>query len=133
MSAKKILVIDDDPRVVAVLSARLQRMGYQIASADCAISGIAVARREQPDLVVLDLSLPAGDGFVIMSRMRQLAGLAKLPIIVLSGSAEPADKQRALQTGAHAFVQKASGGQEFVGAVRSALGERPAVDAFMRS
>ena len=106
MTEKKILIIDDDQHLLLGLTARLKGNGYTVFWATDAISAITVARKEAPDLVILDLGLPAGDGFVVLERMRGLADLVATPVIVLS-AADPADNERrALEAGAVAFFQK---------------------------
>ena len=63
MSGKKILIIDDDPHLLLGLTPRLKANGFNVVTALDAISAIAVARKELPDLIILDLGLPGGDGF----------------------------------------------------------------------
>jgi two-component system KDP operon response regulator KdpE len=79
VSGKKILIIDDDPHLVFGLTLRLKASGYSVVAAGDAISAIAVARKEAPDLTILDLGLPGGDGFVVLERMKSLAELAAIP------------------------------------------------------
>jgi putative two-component system response regulator len=103
-----------------------------ICAAD-AISAITVARKEVPDLVILDLGLPAGDGFRVLERMRDLTDLVAIPVIVLSAR-DPADnKKRALDAGAVAFFQKPPDNHEFLSAIRHALGETVALSTFLRT
>ena len=133
MSGKKILIIDDDQHLLLGLATRLKANGYGVVSATDAISAIAVARREAPDLVILDLGLPAGDGFVVLERMRSLADLVATPVIVLS-AADPADNERrALEAGAVAFFQKPPDNHEFLAAIRKALGETIALSTFLKT
>jgi DNA-binding response OmpR family regulator len=133
MNEKKILIIDDDRHLVLGLTPRLKAHGYGVVSATDAISAIAVARAEAPDLVILDLGLPAGDGFVVLERMRSLADLAATPVIVLSAR-DPADnKKRALAAGAVAYFQKPPDNHEFLTAVRQALGETTALSSFLKT
>lgn len=133
MSGKKILIIDDDPHLLLGLTARLRANGYKVISATDAISAIAVARQEAPDLVILDLGLPAGDGFLVLERMRGLADIGATPVIVLSAR-DPADnKKRALDAGAVAFFQKPPDNHEFLTAIRQALGESTALSTFLKT
>jgi DNA-binding response OmpR family regulator len=133
MSGKKILIIDDDQHLLLGLSARLKANGYIVTSAMDAISAIAVARKESPDLVILDLGLPAGDGFLVLERMRCLTDLVATPVIVLSARDPLVNKQRALDAGAVAFFHKPPDNQEFLRAVRQALGETTALSTFLRT
>jgi DNA-binding response OmpR family regulator len=133
MSTKKILIIDDDRQLQLGLSPRLKANGYGVSSASDAVSAIAVARAERPDLVILDLGLPAGDGFLVLERMRGLADLAAIPVIVLSARDPAGNKQRAIDAGAAAFFQKPPDNHEFLAAVRHALGETTALSTFLKT
>jgi DNA-binding response OmpR family regulator len=133
MNEKKILIIDDDQHLQLGLSARLRARGYRVTCAADAISAITVARKELPDLIILDLGLPAGDGFLVLERMRDLADLVAIPVIVLSAR-DPADnKKRALDAGAVAFFQKPPDNHEFLAAIRHALGETVALATFLKT
>jgi DNA-binding response OmpR family regulator len=133
MSGKKVLIVDDDQHLVLGLSARLKASGYSVVSAMDAISAITVARKEAPDLVILDLGLPAGDGFVVLERMRALAELAATPVIVLSARDPVENEKRALETGALAYFQKPPENHEFLNAIRQALGETVALSTFLKT
>jgi DNA-binding response OmpR family regulator len=131
MSGKKILIIDDDQHLLQGLTPRLKAHGYRVITAGDAIAAISVARKEAPDLVILDLGLPAGDGFLVLERMRVLPDLAETPVIVLSAR-DPADnKERALDAGATAFFLKPADNHEFLSAIRKALGETIALSTFL--
>jgi two-component system KDP operon response regulator KdpE len=133
MSEKKILIIDDDQHLLLGLTARLRANGYSVVSAMDAISAIAAARKESPDLIILDLGLPAGDGFLVLARLRSLTALLGTPVIVLSAW-DPADnRKRALDAGAVAFFQKPPDNHEFLAAVRHALGESIAQSTFLKT
>jgi DNA-binding response OmpR family regulator len=133
VSAKKILIIDDDQYLLVGLTARLKAKGYVVVCAGDSISAISVARKEAPDLVILDLGLPAGEGFVVLERMRDLADLAAIPVIVLSARDPAHSKQRALDAGAVAFFQKPPDNHDFLTAIRQALGETIALSTFLKT
>ena len=86
-----------------------------------------------PDLVILDLGLPAGDGFVVLDRMKDLPDLMAIPVIVLSARDPAHNKKRALDEGALAFFQKPPENHEFLTAIRHALGETTALATFLDS
>jgi DNA-binding response OmpR family regulator len=133
MTAKKILIVDDDPHLLLGLTAKLKANGYRVMCATDALAAITVARKEAPDLVILDLGLPAGDGFLVLERMRSLADLVATPVIVLSAR-DPADnKKRALDAGAVAFFQKPPDSYEFLTEIRQALGEKIALSTFLKT
>ena len=133
MTGKKIQIVDDDQDLLRGLLPRLKANGYNVVTATDGTSAIGVARKEAPNLVILDLGLPAGDGFMVLERMRSLPDLAAIPVIVLS-AADPADNmRRALDAGAVAFFQKPPDNHEFLSAIRHTLGESIALSTFLKT
>jgi DNA-binding response OmpR family regulator len=118
-----ILVVDDDPDMLQALQIRLKANGYEVHCAEDGIGAISQARKHAPDLVVLDLGIPAGDGFVVLDALRTNIHLSSVPVIVLSGRDRRANEERALNAGAKAFLQKPVQSHEFLAAIRQALGE----------
>jgi DNA-binding response OmpR family regulator len=133
MSGKTILIIDDDQDLLLGLTARLRANGYRAISAMDGTFAIAVARKETPDLIILDLGLPAGDGFVVLERLKALADLGAIPVIVLSARDPAGNKKRALDAGAVGFFQKPPDNHEFLDAIRHALEETPALSTFLET
>lgn len=123
MAEKKILLVDDDKDVVHALNVRLRSKGYHVAVAGDAISAVSAARKEKPDLIVLDLGLPGGDGFLVMQRLKSLYELALTPVIVVSAREANAAKEQALGAGAAAYFQKPVSTNEFMLAVEQSLGK----------
>jgi putative two-component system response regulator len=121
--AKKILVVEDDADIRMLLKAQLGAAGYDTAFAWDAVTALTIARKEEPDLIMLDLGLPGGDGWVVMERLQTLAPFAMIPIIVVS--AQPTDPHavRAKAGGASAFIEKPFEMETVLTAVREALGE----------
>jgi DNA-binding response OmpR family regulator len=120
---KKILIIEDDPDVRLGYHVRLKANNYDTFFAVDGISSLAEARKHQPDLIILDLGLPAGDGFVVMERLKTNPHLAVIPIIVVSARDPFASKERALRAGAKAFLQKPVDNDELLAVIRQCLGE----------
>lgn len=106
MNKKKILIVDDDPAIRQGYQIRLKANGYDTCFAVDAISGVTQARDQNPDLIILDLGLPAGDGFVVMGRLRAMTALSMIPVLVVSARDRLATKERAIAAGAKAFLQK---------------------------
>jgi DNA-binding response OmpR family regulator len=123
MSNKKILIVDDDPDVRHGMHVRLKANHYDTFFAADALTSMTEARKHEPDLIILDLGLPAGDGFVVMERLRAFASLAVIPIIVVSARDVRANRERALKAGAKAFLQKPVDDSELLAVIRQALGE----------
>jgi DNA-binding response OmpR family regulator len=120
---KKILIVDDDPDVRNGMHVRLKANHYDTFFAGDALSGMAEARKNEPDLIILDLGLPAGDGFLVMERFRSMPALASIPIVVLSARDVVPNRERALKAGAKAYLQKPVDNAELLKVIRQALGE----------
>lgn len=122
MNKKKILIVDDDEDLAKGLRVRLRANNYAVGVAADAISAISEAKKETPDLILLDLGLPAGDGFIVMERLCNIESLASVPIIVLSARDPETNKKRALEAGATAYFQKPVDNEELLIAIGKALG-----------
>jgi DNA-binding response OmpR family regulator len=123
MDNKKILIVDDDADIRQGMHVRLQANHYDTFFAADAFSGVAEARKHRPDLIILDLGLPAGDGFTVMERLKKIPFLAVIPIIVVSARNGVGNQKRAFEAGAKAFLQKPVSDAEFLAVIRQTLGE----------
>ena len=90
------------------------------------MSAIGVAREERPDLILLDMGLPGGDGVVVMERLKIFPALAHIPVVVVSAREPTSTEERASAAGAEAYVQKPIDNEELLATIRTALGERSA-------
>ena len=118
----KIMIVEDDTDQLIGLKIRLQANHYTVVHAVDAVAAISTARREQPDLILLDLGLPAGDGFTVMERLHDLMDVAHIPIIIVSAREPEAYAERAINEGAFAFFQKPVDNVELLEAIEHALG-----------
>ena len=108
MSKKRILFVEDDPDQLLGLAGLLRLGGYEVATAMEGVAAIAEVKRQQPDLILLDLGLPAGDGFWIMDTLKSTPGPAyDIPVVVLTARADAETRKRAYAAGAVGFGQKA--------------------------
>ena len=125
---KKILVVDDNEIVTKTITLKLQGAGYQVLTAMDGAAAMSVVRTESPDLILLDLSFPPDvggvpwDGFRIMEWFQRLNSSKRIPIIIITSSDDPADKERATNTGAVAFFQKPLEHDYLIKIVRATLG-----------
>jgi DNA-binding response OmpR family regulator len=124
MSRKTILIVDDDPDVRLGLHVRLKANLYDVVFAADGIAAISEARKRMPDLIILDLGLPAGDGFSVLERLKANLSLALIPVIVVSARDRNANRERALKAGARAFLQKPVDNARLLSLIRLALGEK---------
>ena len=129
MSDKKILIVEDDKEMLHAMGIRLKAQGYSLAIATDAISAISTARKEKPDLIILDLGLPGGDGFLVIQRLRSNYDLLLVPIIVVSARDPVANERRALDAGAQAFLHKPFENTQFLAAIESAMSAVPKAQA----
>ncbi|MGA8763630.1 MAG: response regulator [Candidatus Sulfotelmatobacter sp.] len=121
MMKPKILVVDDDPDLLRALRLRLRAKNCEISTAADGYSAIAAAQKERPDLIILDIGLPAGDGFVVLERLQNSDQLAGIPVIVLSARDPHGNQQRALKAGATMFFQKPVDNEELMHMIRVSL------------
>ena len=122
MPKPRILVVDDDPDLVRAMRLRLRANNYEVSTATDGYSAIAAAQKERPSLIILDLGLPVGDGFVVLERLQSSDALSRIPVIVLSASDPQSNEERALKAGATAFFQKPADNDELMNVIRDSLG-----------
>ena len=115
---KKILVVDDEPKIIQLTQDYLENAGFSVISAGDGERALAVIRDEQPDLVVLDLGLPGMDGLDVCRSIRKTSNL---PIIMLTARDEETDKLVGLELGADDYITKPFSPKELVARVRSVL------------
>ncbi len=120
---KKILIVEDDKKIVAALTVRLKAEGYEAVAAFDAVMAGSVAAKERPDLVLLDISMPGGDGLLVAERLRKLPVPVNVPMIFLTASKKPGLRDQAMALGAAAFFEKPYEADQLLGAIKKALGE----------
>ena len=116
--AEKILVVDDEVKIARVVRAYLEREGYRVVEAQDGAQALEMARRERPDLVVLDLMLPEVSGWDVCRSLRQESSI---PVIMLTARDEDTDKIVGLELGADDYITKPFNPKELVARVRAVL------------
>jgi len=111
----KILVIDDEPSIVKLVTAYLKPEGYEIHTAADGNAGLKAARAYKPDVIVLDLMLPGKDGFEVISQLRRESNVY---VILLTAKTEETDKIVGLSVGADDYVTKPFSPRELVARIR---------------
>jgi DNA-binding response OmpR family regulator len=121
MVKKKILVIDDMPNIVTMVKARLEASGYEVIAALDGQQGLTYAYSEKPDLIILDIVMPAGGGYSIYTRLKMSPKTRSVPVIFLTAKDRPEDVARAYNLGAQYFVKKPYKPEMLLGTVKKVL------------
>jgi len=124
--APRVLVVEDEPEIRRFVGLSLRREGFEVFEADGVERGLIEAGTRRPELIVLDLGLPDGDG---VDLIRELRGWSDMPVLVLSARTGEADKVEALDAGADDYLVKPFGAAELLARVRAHLRRRAAAGA----
>lgn len=103
---KKILLVDDEDNIVTILEARLMANGYDVVTASDGQEGLAKARSEKPDLIILDIMLPKLDGYKVCRMLKFDDQYKHIPIILFSARTQDSDMETGKQQGADAYITK---------------------------
>jgi len=134
-SKPTILVVDDNEIVIKTISLKLQGAGYRVLAAMDGTEAVSLVRKENPDLILLDLTFPPEvigipwDGFRIMEWFGRLDAAKQIPILVITGSEDPKIRERATQSGAMAFFQKPLDHDKLLEVIRETLATKTKVKA----
>jgi len=114
MSGERILVVDDEPDILSLLVYQLSREGYRISTAVDGRSAVSTALEDRPDLIVLDLMLPAMDGYQVLRELREDERTSEIPVLLLTARREEEDRIHGFEKGADAYVTKPFSPRELV-------------------
>jgi len=119
----KVLVIDNDDTLSAVLTDRLKKQGFSTAAAYSGQSGLEMAKAESPSLILLDLGLPDADGLAICEQLSDAPETCTTPIVILSGRDQPGLVRRCRAAGCHYFLRKPYDPNALLVLIRQAIHE----------
>jgi DNA-binding response OmpR family regulator len=119
-----ILVADDDPDILALVSFRLERAGYEVVAATNGEEAVELARAHRPDLAILDVMMPRVDGYEATRRLREHEDTRRIPVILLTARVQEDDVARGFEAGADDYVKKPFSPQELGARVQAILGRR---------
>jgi two-component system KDP operon response regulator KdpE len=119
-----VLVVDDDPEIARAVQLRLDRAGFGAILAHDGVAALALAASRRPDAVVLDLRMPAMDGFAVLARLVKSEGASAIPAIILSADVAERARLKALNDGAAYFVEKPYRPHDLIAALNAALQSR---------
>jgi CheY-like chemotaxis protein len=120
---RRILVVDDDRDLLVFLTRLLQRAGYAVITAQDAAQAVMQARRDPPDLILTDITMPAGGGLNVLDRLMTATRTGAIPVIVLTGNDDPQVEVRALAAGVTRVLHKPCDNAVLLDCVTTALGE----------
>ena len=122
---KRILIVDDERDIVKALMIRLQGAGYEVVTAFDGAQGVFMAHKEKPDLIILDIRMPAGNGFSVAQRLKRSMHTFTIPVIFLTGSPEKNAEEKAMALGARFYIKKPYDPEELLDAIKRALQKDP--------
>ena len=121
MAKGKILIVEDDRDIVEMVEYNLREEGYATVSALNGEDGVNSARKERPDLIILDIMLPVMDGFEVCRALKSDEATARIPIIILSAKSQETDKVVGLELGADDYVTKPFSPRELIARIRAIM------------
>ena len=104
--AKRILLVDDEPHLLLLVEARLKAAGYEVLTASNGQTALEMAKKESPDLMILDLMLPKMDGYKVCGLLKKDVRYSKIPILLFSARAQQEDRKLGEEVGADAYLTK---------------------------
>lgn len=124
--ANKILIVDDEPDVVSALSIRLKAAGYEVISAKDGLEALDKARKESPDLILLDIMLPKLDGYKVCRMLKFDEKYRHIPIIMLTAKISDSNKKVGQDMGANVYINKPFDPNELMDKIKGFLAAREA-------
>jgi CheY-like chemotaxis protein len=110
----KVLLIEDNEQNSYLATFLLEKHGYEVTTASDGLTGIALAKTMKPALILLDIQLPAMDGYAVSHELRKLPVLRDIPIIAVTSYAMPGDREKALAAGCNGYLEKPINPDTFV-------------------
>ena len=120
--AKKILIADDEPGVVMIVGMRLRANGYQVIAAHDGAQTIELAHQEEPDLIILDIKMPGGNGYTVFEDLKASASTMSIPIVFFSALPPEQAQENAIQLGADGFISKSADPDDILATITKILG-----------
>ena len=126
----RLLVVDDEEDIRAVLQARLEAAGFEVNTASDGLEALSRVRESAPDLIVLDLMLPGMDGFSVCAMLKHDQQFARIPILILSARSQASDRDTGMKLGADAYLTKPFATAELIECIRNLLNGRRKKDEY---
>jgi DNA-binding response OmpR family regulator len=133
MERKRILIIDDEPDFVRVVQLRLEAAGYEVVTALDGMQGVSAAHKEKPDLIILDIMMPAMHGHRVCEALKKSTKTWTIPIIYLTAKGSKEDEELAYKLGAEHFFTKPYDPQVLLEAIKKALDPRAQLEKYEKT
>jgi CheY-like chemotaxis protein len=118
---KSILIIDDQPFFVNMQQSFLKQQGFRVLAATNGADGLARAKQDKPDLILLDIEMPEMDGFAVCEKLKQDEELRHIPVVILTATEDIKLNEKAFKAGAQVTVLKSVSGERLINMLRVAL------------
>lgn len=117
----KILLVEDDKKISMAMGIRIKSFGFSFSSVPDAITAVSEAVRYEPDLVILDINLPGGDGFTVAERLRNRPGAHDVPMVFITASKQDGLRDRARAMGAIGYLEKPFDSMQLLQVIQDSL------------
>lgn len=117
----RVLIVDDEPSIIKMVSKRLEVEGFEVLIAMDGQEGLTKAQTESPDLIILDLMLPKLNGYEVCTMLKQDTLFQKIPVMLFTAKAQAKDEQLGMECGANAYMRKPFQAKELTDKIRSLL------------
>ena len=115
----KILIIEDNKQNMYMLSYLLESENFEVLKAFNGTTGIELAKKEKPGIILLDIQLPEMDGYTVSKKLREIIELKEIPIIAVTSYAMPGDREKAIESGATGYIEKPINPDTFISQMKS--------------
>ncbi len=119
---KRVLIIEDNPDNMVLITRLLEKFGYQTLKATTGFEGIEIALKEKPDFILLDIQLPDIEGTEVLRRIRDVEACKNIPIIAVTSYAMSGDRQRLLSAGCNGYIEKPIDPEHIISQIRELTG-----------
>lgn len=121
----KILLVDDDPDVITILTQILEYEKYDVTSVSDGEQALKKLQKERPDLVITDIMIPRMDGWRLCKKIKEIPSLKNVPILIMTAKTDDINELMSYESGGDAYITKPFENREFVETVRGLLGKKP--------
>lgn len=121
--ARRILAVDDEPHILKLVAFSLRSGGFEVLEASDGLSAIELARAEKPDLILLDVMMPALDGYEACTRLKADPATTDIPVVMLTAKTQLAEQSTGLECGAVAYICKPFTPKDLVAQVQAFFSE----------